>query len=513
MRSRRTRIALVALLAPLAAAEPAIADDAAQVRVRSMELLNEGVAAHKRGEHALAVEKLRASTSMALNSFRAHYYLGLALIGDRRYAEALEALEVALDLDPSHLQSHVAQGDALLKSGDLDEADASYFRALKIRPAHAAALDGLARVHEARGNDDQAIAHFRNAIQSDSGFAPAYTNLGDLYLRLSRVEEAVVLLEEAVTVRPDYAPGLNRLALAYGRLGLDNEAVATIQKAIGLEPNNASHVATLGELQLGLGFVDAAERSFARALELDPAHPEARLGTAEAARRRGSYDAAHEQVLGALADPRLDSRTSLRLLAFLERLEQEQGLVRQLEQALASGTASPEDCRALASIYAGRGLWQAAAELEQRAGDPSREARTRQAYLLFRAGRYGEALELYATLAAESPGAALELNRGVCLVQLGDDRAAVDAYRRALELEPGDLRARLYLGNALLRLGETDAAVATYTAYLDETRDGENAERVRRILRQIAPQVLPAPPAASVAPPAAPEPERKAGRT
>jgi len=56
---------------------------AADVRRESHELLNAGVAAYRQGDYATAVDKLRRSAAMALNSFRAHYYLGLALIGDR----------------------------------------------------------------------------------------------------------------------------------------------------------------------------------------------------------------------------------------------------------------------------------------------------------------------------------------------------------------------------------------------------------------------------------------------
>ena len=80
---------------------PALAGKAGDVRVEAYRLLNQGVAAYKRGDYAMAAEKLQRSAGMALNNFRAHYYLGLALIGDRRYADSIEALTVALDLDPN----------------------------------------------------------------------------------------------------------------------------------------------------------------------------------------------------------------------------------------------------------------------------------------------------------------------------------------------------------------------------------------------------------------------------
>jgi len=160
---------IVGLGLTVAATSPAWAGRAADVRTTAFRNLGQGVSAYKKGEYELAIEKLESTTNAALNNFRAHYYLGLAYIGDRQYPKALDALEIAIDLDPRHLMSHVATGDAFLKMGDLEEALAGYFRTLKLRPAYPPALDGLARVYEAQSKYDKAIAHYRQAIASDRG--------------------------------------------------------------------------------------------------------------------------------------------------------------------------------------------------------------------------------------------------------------------------------------------------------------------------------------------------------
>jgi tetratricopeptide (TPR) repeat protein len=500
---KKTAITFSWLLAVALLAPASLAGKAGEVRTESFKLLNQGVAAYKRGDYPLAVEKLNRSTAMALNSFRGYYYLGLALIGDRRYPESIDALTVATDLDPVHLQAIVALGDAFLKHGDLEEARAGYFRALKLRPEFPAAVDGLARILESEAEDDEAIGTYMRAIASDKGYAPAYTHLGDLYLRLNRFEEAVELLEEAVSIRPDYSPGLNRLAAAYGRLGLDNDAIATIQQAMRLTPKDARHPATLGELQLGQGFTEAAEKSFLRALELDEALPEARQGLAEVARRRGQYDLALGQIDLALADLRLDAAAVQRLIRFREEVELERTRITPLEERVSSGQATTSDFAALADIYSGRGLWPQAIEMQLRAEDNLAE-RESLAYMLFKANRFREAHEIYAELAA-SGSAALALNDGVSLAMLGDDEAAVAAYGRALEREPGLEPAKLYMGNALLRLGRRQAAVEAYKSFLDRVTGGEAAERVRRILMQIAPEALPP----TVSPLAPPPPKRE----
>jgi tetratricopeptide (TPR) repeat protein len=467
-------LATLIVLAPAAFWPSTRGGKAADVRTEAFVSINEGVSAYKRGDYVLAVQKLQRAASLALNSFRAHFYLGLALIGDRRYTEALTALEIALDLEPTHLQSLVASGDAYLKMGDLAEAQAAYFRAIKLRPEYAPSLDGLARIYEARGDDEQAVVYFQRAISSDSGFAPAFTHLGDLYLRRRQYDEAVRLLEEAVSVRPDFAPGLNRLARAYGRLGL-------------------------GWLQLQEGLVDTAEEWFNTALALDASLPMARTGLAEVDRRRGHYDDALEELDTALADDRVDATWTRRLQKFRDEIVEEQAHVAALEQKVETAEALPGDFAELAEVYARRGLWNEAVELQRLAGE---EPVTREllAYMLFQAERFREAHEIYTELADAVQSVQLEVNEGISVARLGNDRAAVAAFNRALALDPEQAEARLYLGNALLRLGEREEAARAYRAFLSRVSTGESAERLRRILEQMAPDETPAEPSGDAEP-------------
>jgi tetratricopeptide (TPR) repeat protein len=480
----------------------------AQVREDSFKLLNEGVAAVNRGEYALAVEKLQQASATSLNSFRAHFYLGLALTAERRYVDAAEALKVALDLDPNHLQAHVALGDSYLKQGDLGEASAEYNRALKLRAEYPPALDGIARTYEAQADDERAINFYNRAIASNKGYAEAYTHLGDLYLRVGRLEEAVRLLAEAITIRPDFGPGLNRLALAYNRLGLQNEAVATIRRAIAIEPASAEHRATLGLIQLDLGLMGGAEVSFGEAMKLDRALPSAHEGMAEIHRRRGDYAGAIQELDPILQDPRTDTATRTRVEERKAKMAVERDDLARLEAAIAGGSATEGDKRALAAIYAGRRMWVRAADLQMESG-PEGAERERLAYYEFRAGRYRASHEIYRDLARNGGRADLEVNAGVALAQLGENDGAAAAFERALTIDPAQERATLYLGNALLRLGKKDEAVRSYRAFLEGSRGGELAERVRRILSEIAPESVPVKPVPATPPPAPNPPEKE----
>ena len=501
----RTLLTAALLLSAATVGGRSLAGRAAEVRVESFQLLNEGVSAYNRGLYDEAVDRLRRSTAIALNSFRAHYYLGLSLNATREYREAIEILTVALDLNPGDLRTLVGLGDAQLKLGDIGESRANYVLALKIRPAYPPALDGLARSYEAQAKDDQAIDYYRQALLSNKGYAPAYTHLGDLYLRREEVRKAVLLLEEAVTIRPDFAEGHNRLAIAYGGLGLHNEAVATVQKAIELDPSNPEHLYALGWLQLNQGVTAPATRSFRHALDLEPRMAEARMGLAEVARRNGDYVLSLEELAEALNQPDLDAELEQRLSDRMVAVVRERQRLHRLHSMVATGHAGHEHYGELADLYVRRNQWDLAAQL-QRWAPPSSEQREWLAYLLFRDGQYREAYRIYAELAQATDDLVLQLNAGIALAWLGNDPAAVEAYNRVLAADPESRLARLYLANAQLRLGSVEPAAKNYRTFLDAGGASESAERVRRILTQIAPELVPDEPPPLV-PPAPPPPE------
>jgi tetratricopeptide (TPR) repeat protein len=111
--------------------------------------------------------------------------------------------------------------------------------------------------------------------------------------------------------------------------------------------------------------------------------------------------------------------------------------------------------------------------------------------MLFMAGQYREAHGVYSQLAAESENPDLQLNTAVSLALLGDDAGAAKAYRRVLEIDPENRRAMIYLGNSLLRMGRNLEAAQAYAESLAGSVEDEAAERTRRILLQIAPELIP----------------------
>ena len=284
-------------------------DSAEEAHKLAYDLLNQGTALYTAGDYREAIEKLRIAAAIGLNSFEAHYYLGLALSGARRYQDAIEPFEMAIDLQPNHLQSHVSLGDALLKMGDRDRADAEYHRALKIKDDFAPALDGLGRLAEAQGKSTEAEEFYKKAVAANRGYADPLVHLGDLALRTGSLAEAVSYYTQALALRPDLGVALDRLGLADGRLGLYDEAIAVIEKASRAEPKDPSHPTSLGKIYLLVSSPARAVDSFRQAIALDPDFLEAYEGLAEAQARLGDYEAALATLDRSFERPSADRET------------------------------------------------------------------------------------------------------------------------------------------------------------------------------------------------------------
>jgi cytochrome c-type biogenesis protein CcmH len=240
----------------------------------------------------------------------------------------------------------------------------------------------------------------------------------------------------------------------------------------------------MGEVLLGMGVVAGAESSFQAAIAIDPGLPKARAGLAEIGRRRGDYAAAFAQIDLALADARIDRRSREALTKQRTAIEAERDRAATLSAAIASGEASAADRVAFSALEASRGRFDLAADLLA-STDPQGADRERLAFYLFRAGRFRDAHALYAELTIAHPRADLEINDGASLARLGDDAKAKAAFLRALVIDPDQPLAKLYLGNAQLRLGDTAEAAATYRAFLAAFPIGPSAEQVRRVLAEL----------------------------
>ncbi len=464
---------------------------AQEVRARVFGLLNDGIKAYKEGRPKDAIPLLQEAADTALNSFRAYYYLGLALKADRRYLKAIDPLQIAIELDPVNLQARVALGDCYLQRGDPTEALAEYHRVLAIQDDYAAAWDGLGRAAESSGDVEKAIEYYLKATNLNPGFPDPSLNLGDLYMREGRHGEAIELFLRAIKVRPDFAAAYNRLGVAYARLQLNNEAIAALRQAAVLESGNPWHPMTIGTIFLELDNLIQAGREFDGALAIDSDYLEGYVAKADLLRRQGRLEEAVALLEEGLDRDVDDERTKALMR---KKRAQVAGEHERLAGLTARLETDPADTMAVVDLAKLKGelgdhaaavnLLHQATAAAAAAGHQDPDLLGHLGYNALRSEMYRDAYDAYQELSGLLPrNSDVFINLGLACIGMGAHPQAETALLEASRLQPGDARPLAYLGNLYVITGRQDKAIQSLEASLALLEEGaEGRRRIERLL-------------------------------
>ncbi|NDZ13091.1 tetratricopeptide repeat protein [Variovorax sp. WS11] len=164
----------------------------------------QGLAVHQRGDHARAIELIRAA--IALNGEQFGWYSNL--------------------------------GNVLLLSGQKDAAAKAFEQALQLAPERADIHNNLGVLRGEQERFEDAESALRRAIALDPASAEAHANLGRVLLRLVRNDEARRCLEEALRLKPDLAIARPLLAMVYRRLGQLDAAAQVYRDWLARDPGD-----------------------------------------------------------------------------------------------------------------------------------------------------------------------------------------------------------------------------------------------------------------------------------
>jgi tetratricopeptide (TPR) repeat protein len=274
--------------------------------------------------------------------------------------------------------------------------------------------------------------------------------------------------------------GSPELAEAFGRCGqvhalykLNEPARACFENAVRIAPSDARWAYSLGALLQTDGELDAAEAHLARALELRPRDPATLIRLGEVRLRLGRLEEAHKAFEAALP---LEGAAAAAHFG-LGRVALQRGDAKtaagHFEATLASQPGASEVRNPLAMAYRKLGRMDDARKALAGYGegrvtfpDPLLEqvaalnAGSRQyvvaATTALREKRFAKAAEAFRKALETGAGedATVWANYGVALERLGDPAGAERSYRKALELQPGNVRAHYNLGTLLASRGD-----------------------------------------------------------
>ena len=397
------------------------------------------------------------------------YYRAFLLADLGENQRAVELFEEVLRSEPDDLASLARLGDLHLDEDRSDTAETAFRRILEIDPRAAVGWYGLGRVAARRGDHQQAVRHFEKTLQLQPSADLTHYSLGQSLRRLGKIDEAREALERRGTGKVSFPdPRVDRLkdatslstlklvrSLAADRNGFPDEKflnytlsqLASLQGAVEHlvqllrawpEPGETDRVErarlhyAVGGLLIHKERPDEAIEHLRTALELQPDLTDARVKLANALARQRRFEEAMEQLSLVLEEDPDHARVRLKRAA----------------SAMALGRWE----EAAADLFA----------LEDR--DPNNfEVRGRLAATLAQLGRTREAVSHFRAAARLDPSgeraARAHVQAATLLLREGDPREALPELRRAVELVPEHLDARLTLAGLLVRQQRYEAAL------------------------------------------------------
>ncbi len=324
----------------------------------------------------------------------------------------------------------VARSAFALRAGTLREA-AEFARQAVEAQAGPEGLAALARV-QARAGDPAARATAAKATQAAPGSAAAQTASGDAFLAARLAPDAEAAYRRASQLAPGSAAALSGLARALAAQGKAQDAIGAARAATQADPHSAEALATVGLAALAEDPHDKNGEAVAavqQAAFLEPKDPLVKLEVGRVFESREQLEqaaAAYEQAAGldpAWAAPHI-ATLALRLRGG------------DAEATLAGLRALPDEMKTSgdAALLLGQVLL--------RTGDAA-----------------GAKVALDGAVAALPGLAEAHAARGEAAHELGDGTLAADAYRRAVELEPGNVAYRSRYGLFLAQDGRREEAL------------------------------------------------------
>lgn len=332
--------------------------------------------------------------------------LVVGLLQQQRFAEGLAAANRFQQLYPDEPLASNDLALALMSSGQTREALTAYRRTLDIEPHNETAAMNVAAILTRLNQHSEARASLRAFINAAGTTERAQLQLAEVEARLGNRGESERLLQEGVTLFPESLD----LKLALGRHYLvtnrAQEALGVLSDEIVKHPSEAVLLETMAFAHQAVGQQAEAASLFARLAELQGGNVNNRYLAAQAYLQAGQPDRAVTQLAAGLA-------------LFPDNLP---------SRLLLANTLIDEDQ-----------LAQAAAHIER--------------------------------LLEQAPeNAAVAETNGRYQAAIGDLPATVEAFRKAVELDPNSLRVRL-LAQALWDTEQQTAAVEAIETWLETTPD------------------------------------------
>jgi tetratricopeptide (TPR) repeat protein len=377
--------------------------------------------------------------------------LGIASGKLELYDQSAEQYRAALQIDGSNGILYYLLGDSLLHLRQFDAATEAARRAVELQPRFVYGYISLAAALSAKGDRADSLHTLERAMQADpQDVAPAVAMVG--WIMASRSPQTE-FPEVTSDIKPEpWAAGIYAgMAIALKELGQREMAAALFMKALQLNDNVGGIHSLYGNMLFDEAHFADAEAQFRAVLRLDPADPSGHYDLARALHMDGNEDGSIEQYREAIQLKPNFPEAYNNLGNALDDKHQEEAAAEAFHKALELNPKMAEAHWGLGNTLVARGdIDSGLAEYRKALAIkdmPMVHLSIGKAFILKR--QYDEAVrEANLYLDAQPDSADGYVFAGLIFAEAGKREASLQAYKKALQIDPNNKAAR----NALQQL-------------------------------------------------------------
>ncbi len=389
------------------------------------DLLDEAQAALDKDDFAAAVPPLQKFLAEKSDVAYAHFQLAYAYTGLHQVDEARAEYDKAIALDPKMSAAHLNLGILLLEK-DPAVAAVSLRKAVELLRSQSRPRLLLGLALERTGDFAGAADAFAAAVSLDPGDTESLVHLGDVDLELKKPAEAEKNFRMVLGRDPKSVPALRGLALSLDAQG-KSDAVDAYRNYLSAAPQDA-------EVRTRFVHLLVANKQFDEALEVSDKSSTGQAPSLDDLRLRADIQIGQNKLDDAI-------KTLQQAIALAPRDAQLHG---GLGRLYLQKRAFPEAEREL----------KIAIQLDQRNVIYWKDL----ASTFYLAGNYASALAGYDVVDKfEQPGAGEWFIRALCYDKLDQVQAALDAYRKFLDLDHNQHPDQIWQANQRIHVLEKRA--------------------------------------------------------
>lgn len=421
------------------------------------------------------------------------YHRALAEIMNSKSLPALALFHYneALKAFPDDAEIHSGRADAFVQLGQFDKAETEFVRLKARNPAETKFLLGLAEVYRKSGRLDRAIEELRLYIRSSASGKEGHRLLaevlmekgereaarkeyllagvdvsinpddfahkGDEFMKSREFGQAIGAYRTALNGRPAWQETQYKLGKAQMSAGRDDDALATYTTLIKSGYKDGAAFYDLGLLRERGGQLDEAISAYRLSIIHEPGNVNAHRRLAEIFTWRGSFREAADQYRELIQLREDNPLYHLNLGRVYDRMKDQKNAVIEYEAAIRLDPNNLEGHRELARIYL-RGSQPAKAEQHYkevlRIYSEDDIARNALITLYVKQKRYDDLTTFVKDWLERAPDDPQRHYRlGIVYEFKKEYGLAIDEYKIATELQPGNAKMLLALGRTYMKSG------------------------------------------------------------